>query len=91
MSLTGGFNANYGTASVGTSAAVISAAKGRRSIIVQNVHASQILYVGDDDQVTASNGLRVSSGASLTLEGFTGVLYGIASGASTDVRYFEVA
>jgi hypothetical protein len=40
----------------------------------------------------ATGGLKVAAaGASVTLEGFTGNVYGIASGASTPVAYFEVA
>jgi hypothetical protein len=96
MSLSGGYNANYGNVSVGASAVVIAAAKGRSRIIVQNNHATQILYLGDDANVTAdtaaTGGLKVAAaGASVTLEGFTGNVYGIASGASTPVAYFEVA
>lgn len=95
MSLTGGFNANYGNVSVGTSAAVVAAAKGRKNITVQNNHATQILYLGDDANVTAdaaaTGGLKVAAGASVTLYGFTGPLYGIASGAATPAAYFEVA
>jgi hypothetical protein len=95
MSLTGGYNANYGNVSIGATAGVVSAAKGRRSIIVQNNHASQILYLGDDSSVTAdataTGGLKIAAGASVTIEGFKGNLYGIASGAATPVAFFEVA
>jgi hypothetical protein len=95
MSLSGGYNANYGNVSVGSSAVVVAAAKGRSRIIVQNNHATQILYLGDDANVTAdaaaTGGLKIAAGASVTLEGFTGNVYGIASGASTPVAYFEVA
>lgn len=95
MSLTGGFNANYGNVSIGTSAAVVAAAKGRSSIIIQNNHATQVLYLGDDSSVTAdaasTGGLKIVAGASVTLTGFKGAVYGIASGAATPVAYFEVA
>jgi hypothetical protein len=95
MSLSGGYNANYGNVSIGASAAVISAAKGRSRVIVQNNHATQILYLGDDASVTAdataTGGLKIAAGASVTLEGFTGSLYGIASGAATTVAFFEIA
>lgn len=95
MSGTGGFNANYGNVSVGTSAAVVATAKGRRNIIVQNNHATQILYLGDDANVTAdataTGGLKIAAGASVTLDRFTGAVFGIASGAATPVAFFEVA
>lgn len=92
---TGGYNANYGNVTIGATAAVIATAKqGRSRIIVQNNHASQILYLGDDANVTAdataTGGLKIGAGVSVTLEGFNGNLYGIASGASTPVAYFEV-
>lgn len=91
---TGGFDANYGNVSIGASAAVVASAKQRSRIIVQNNHATQILYLGDDANVTAdataSGGLKIAAGASVTLEGFTGSLYGIASGAATPVAFFEV-
>lgn len=95
MTPTGGFNANYGNVSVGASAVVVSAANRRSRLIVQNNHASQILYLGDDSSVTAdataTGGLKIAAGASVTLEGFTGSLYGIASGAATPVAFFEIA
>lgn len=94
MSLSGGYNANYGNVSVGASAVVVAAAKGRSRIIVQNNHASQILYLGDDANVTAdataTGGLKIAAGGSVTLEGFTGNVYGIASGAATPAAFFEV-
>lgn len=83
--------ATYGTVSIGTSAAVIKAAHGSRtSLVVQNAHATNTLYVGSDSSVTTSNGVVVAAGASVTFDDYTGDVYGIASGASTDVRYFQV-
>ena len=84
--------ATYGTVSIGTSAAIIKAAKTiRKSIIIQNVHASQVLYLGTDSSVATTTGLRVAAGESVEFDDYNGVIYGIASGAATDVRYFEVA
>lgn len=88
--MTSGFNANYNTVAVATTATLIVGAGNRRSIIVQNNHATQILYVGDDNGVTTSTGLKIAAGASLTLEAYTGALYGIGSGAATTTNYFEV-
>ena len=79
----------YGTVSIGAAAAVIKAANGRReSIVVQNVHATQILYLGSDSSVTTANGLKLAAGESIRLQ-TKSVIYGIASGAATDTRYFE--
>lgn len=79
----------YGTVAVGASAVIVKAARMRReSILVQNVHASQVLYLGSDASVTTSNGLKVVAGESVRVR-TKGDIYGIASGAATDVRYFE--
>lgn len=90
MSATGGFNANYGAVAVAATATVIATSKKRSRIIVQNNHASQTLHLGDDSSVTTANGLKLAAGASVTLEGFSGTLYGIGSGADTTTNYFEV-
>lgn len=83
-----------GTASavpVGTSSVVVADRKASRtSVIVYNNHASQILYLGTTSGVTTSTGLPVAAGASRVFDDYNGVLYGIASGATTDVRVFEV-
>lgn len=84
----GRYGADYGTVSIGTSAAIVLAAASRRTVIVQNNHATQILYLGDDSSVTTSTGLKVAAGASVTLQDYIGPLYGIASGATTTVNYF---
>lgn len=93
MASTGVSNAaSYGTVTIGAAAALIKAAvTTRKSILVQNVHASNTLYVGDDSSVTTANGIRLLSGESIEINDYNGAVYGIASGAGTDVRYFEVA
>jgi hypothetical protein len=83
-------NINYAAVAVGASAVQVVAANGLRdNVIVHNNHASQILYLGDDSSVTTANGLPVPAGQKVTLEGYTGPVYGIASGAATDTRYLE--
>jgi len=91
MSGTGGYNANYGTVAVAATATLIASAKMRSRIIVQNNHASQTLHLGDDANVTTANGLKLAAGASVTLEGFSGPVWGIGSGADTTTNYFEVS
>lgn len=83
-----GGRVTVGTVSVGASATLIRAARtSRDAVIIQNVHASQVLYLGDS-AVTTSTGLKVAAGESIQLP-TCGDVYGIASGAATDVRYFE--
>lgn len=77
--------------SVGTSVAAntnIAAAKFRKSVLIQNVHASQVLYADTDPAVTTSTGIKITAGESLRIA-TRDVVYLIASGASTDVRYLN--
>jgi hypothetical protein len=77
-------------ATIGGTAAVVAAARqSRRNLIVQNLHASQDLYVGPSG-VTTSSGVKVAAGQSVGFVDFNGTLYGIASGAGTDVRVLEI-
>lgn len=72
--------------SVGTSAVLLSGASGpRERLIVQNLHATQTLYVGGSD-VTTANGLRINAGEAREFENLVGAVYGVASGVTTDVR-----
>lgn len=81
--------AAYGTATIGTTAATILASNtGRTAIVVQNNHASNDLYIGSDDSVATTTGLHLAAGESIRLH-HHGTIFGIASAASTDVRYFE--
>lgn len=82
-------SAAYGNVSIGASAALVVAARQtRESVVIKNNHASQILYLGSNTSVTTSNGLPLIAGESVRLKAKQAI-YGIASGASTDVRYFE--
>jgi hypothetical protein len=88
--MTMGNTGGYGTVSVGATAVLLRTGKsGRDGVIVQNVHATQIVYVGTDANVLTTTGLKVAPGASLTLDFYNGPLYGIADGAATDVRVLE--
>lgn len=80
----------YGNATIGATAAVIADGSSRDHITVKNNHATNILYVGFNSSVTTANGLSVAAGASVTIDGYDGPVYGIASAVSTDVRYIEV-
>lgn len=83
-------NVSVVAVAVGTTAVQICAGRtSRNNVIVQNAHASQILYVGPAG-VDTTTGLRVAAGASVGFENFNGLLYGIASGAATDTRVLEI-
>jgi hypothetical protein len=86
-----GNNAAYGTVAVGATAGLILGGRSLRdSVTIQNVHATQILYIGNDASVTTSTGLKIAAGDKHSLETYNGPIYGIASGAATDTRYLEV-
>lgn len=75
---------------VTTSAQLIVAARSSRDAVrIQNLHASNLLYIGPDSAVTAANGIRVAAGAETTVPS-RGDVYAIASAASTDVRFWEI-
>lgn len=92
MASTGvGSNMAYNTVTIGATAGLIKAGLStRKSITIQNVHASQDLYLGPNSSVTTANGLKVPAGQSAIYEDYNGPVYGIASGAGTDVRYEEI-
>lgn len=86
---------NYNV-SVGTSAAEIVATTSdpspRRQVWITNAHASNTLYVGFGSDMTTANGFPLAAGSApvvFVLENNVTV-YGIASGASTDVRVLVV-
>jgi len=87
--MAGSGSSAYGNVAIGATAAVLVAARqARESVLIKNNHASQILYLGGNSSVTTSNGLPLAAGESVRVES-KNVIYAIASGASTDVRYFE--
>ena len=76
--------------SVGSTATLILAAGVREVVIVQNLHASDAMYVGFDSDVDSTNGTKVAAGASLTLERYRGDIYGIRGSTNDiDTRYLE--
>lgn len=78
----------FGKISVGVAAVVIKAANTlRQSILIQN-NSGNSLYIGDDNTVTTANGVHVSAGGSIELKTQKSI-YGIASAAASDIRYFE--
>lgn len=85
-----GGQSSYGAKSIGTTAVLITAARNARdAVLVQNLHASNDLYVGPDSSVTSSNGIKIAAGESISVPS-RGDVYGIGSAASTDARFWEV-
>lgn len=80
----------YGTVTVGTTAVVVVAASSRDFVRVKNNHATNILYLGFDANVTTANGYPLAAGQEHLIENYDGPVYGIASAAGTDVRYTEI-
>jgi hypothetical protein len=88
--MTDGALSNYGAKTVTTSAQLIAGARSsREQIAVQNLHATNLLYIGPDSSVTAANGIRIAAGAERIVDS-RGDVYAIASAASTDVRFWEI-
>lgn len=86
---TGGYD--YGTVSVGVTVATVSDGVSRRkSILIQNCHASNKVYVGPSSSVATSTGLRLGPNDSVEVSDVQGPIYAIADGASTDVRFWEM-
>lgn len=80
-------------ATVTTTAAQVLASPlaSRTSVIIQNEGSANV-YVGFDNTVTASNGIKISKASSATLDvGTAATIYMIAASGSQDVRFLEIA
>jgi len=81
---------------VGTTAVQVSPSTGATNgytLVVQNNHASNILYVGTSNTVTSSAyGIQLGTGASLSLDDLTPTdqVWVIASAASTPVGVMAI-
>lgn len=81
---------SYGAVTIGTSAALIKGGRtSRGSLLIQNAHATNVLYIGFDSSVATTTGIRLSPDDSIEISDSGTEIYGIASGASTDVRFQE--
>lgn len=74
----------------GTAVSLVDATPVRRSVLIQNVHATNNLFIGPTNGVLTTTGIQVRSNESIELTDYNGALFGIASAASTDVRILEV-
>jgi len=74
----------------GTAVVLVDGSSNRESLTVHNAHATQSLSIGGTAAVTLADGLRIVAGGTFTFSDYVGPLWGIASGAATDVRVMEV-
>lgn len=73
-----------------TVALIVAANTSRKSVVVQNMDATDNLYVGKSNATTISNGIILKPGQSLTIDRYTGALYGICeAGKTVTSAYFE--
>lgn len=89
-----GEKAVYGSESVGTTAVELcvgsEAVTGRTGLYIHNNDDTTPIFIGTDDDVSASNGFPVPAGESLSLKLEPGQeVYAIAE-SSCDVRIIEV-
>lgn len=86
--------ADYGAVSVTDTATAVpaTALTGRTRILIENL-GNTAIFVGSDNTVTTTTGLRLAAGASIELDAGAAVtLFAIAqTGLTADVRYFELA
>jgi hypothetical protein len=78
----------HGQKTVTVSAAVLIAANEyRRSILIQNLSATNDIYVGNSN-VSTSNSIKIVPGDNITL--YTrSAIYAVSSADTCDVRYME--
>lgn len=90
--ISAGQSAAHGSVSVTTTATDIVGTDlaNRRKILVQNA-STRAVYLGKDNTVTSTTGIRLDPGAAIELEIAAGVnLHGITASNTADVRYFEI-
>jgi hypothetical protein len=77
----------YGAVSISTSATLIHEGDSNvDEVVVQNVHATEDIYVGLDASVTTANGVKIPAGSAMSITLRNQSLYGIAA-AAADARY----
>lgn len=80
--------AEYGAITVGTTPKLIKVSNSNRGkLLLQNL-GSNALYIGTDNTVTTSTGLKIGPGGSGELT-FVSDVYGVADVGTVDTRYIE--
>jgi len=82
---------SYGNQNVTDTATQIVAADTTRKkgVLVHNASASVIAFIGLDNSVTTTNGMKMGRGVSLFME-TTGAVFGITTSGSADIRYIAI-
>lgn len=83
----------YGGVTITTAATnILPSDPARRGFLLAN-NGSNIVYIGLDASVTASNGIQIMPQDKFDLTGehsvFKGAVWGITSSGTSDVRYWE--
>lgn len=82
-----GSNATYGNISLTSVATqILPSDATRRSLIVQNISNSTV-FIGTSNGVSSSNGIRLLTDDSLTLDQYDGSVFGIADATGHAVRF----
>ena len=79
-----------GQVAVDNTATLITAAKGRHSLVIRNVGAADV-YIGFDNTVTASTGflLQAAGKEAMALDRTTSAVYAITSSGNSTVSYLK--
>lgn len=82
-----GSNATYANISVGATATqIVASDTTRKSLIVQNISGATV-FVGTNNSVTSSNGIRLLQDDSVVFDRYDGTIFGIADATGHDVRF----
>ncbi|MEW8411355.1 MAG: hypothetical protein AB2696_21185 [Candidatus Thiodiazotropha sp.] len=79
---------SFGAVTVDSTATLIKAANSARGKLTIQAPSSADIYIGLDNSVTVSNGIRIPAGGSVPVEN-TAAIYGIAATDGQDVRWWE--
>lgn len=82
----------HSSATVGaTASTVVSANDNRVRLILGNDHATQVIYLSLGGTAEANKGIRLNAaGGQVNLEGYTGAVSAIATGAGTGLLITEL-
>jgi hypothetical protein len=85
------FNAGSAVSIGAVNVAAVAANGNRSTLILQNDHATQVIYCSLGGTAVANVGLRLSAaGGTVVLDGYTGAVSAIATGASTPLLVTEI-
>lgn len=82
---------SHAKVSIGTNSALVVDALGdRRTVVIGNDHATNVVYLSLGAAAVAGEGIRLNpAGGTVILDNYSGPIYAIASDASTSVIYVE--